>query len=101
LPATAVYVLLHMMQMSIDFARMTRNREKLNQELITLNTALDEEVYNRTVELEEANKQLKKLAMIDSLTNIANRRNFNEFFANEFYEAKISGQPLAILMLDI
>lgn len=101
LPATAMYVFLHMIQLSIDFAKMMKNQEKSNRKLITLNASLDDQVYQRTLELEEANKQLKEQAMIDSLTGIANRRSFNEFLTKEFAEAKRTGKPLAILMLDM
>lgn len=101
LPATGIYVLLHMLQMSRDFAHMTRNREKLNRELLTLNASLDEQVHHRTLELQEANKLLKAQATIDSLTGIPNRRSFNDFMNQAFRKANQQHTPLAILMLDI
>lgn len=52
-------------------------------------------------DLQQANEQLQKLAMVDGLTGIANRRHFDETFAHEWRRAQRVGHPLAVLMLDI
>ncbi len=101
LPATGLYVMLHMVQMSRDFAYMTRSREHLTEELLALNASLDEQVHHRTSELENANKLLKEQATIDSLTGIPNRRSFNDYMDKVFRNALQQNQNLAILMLDI
>lgn len=101
LPAVGLYVLLHMVQMSMNFASLTRHREVLNEELLTLNASLDEKVNERTKALQEANKLLKEQAAVDSLTGIYNRRSFNEFIEAAFQKALQQEKPLAILMLDI
>ncbi len=51
--------------------------------------------------LSEANEQLMKLASIDSLTGIANRRTIFEALGRAMSHAVRSQRPLSILMLDI
>ena len=58
-------------------------------------------VADRTKELEQANQKLKYLSNTDELTGIANRRRFNDVLINEFLRAKRSGEPLALLLIDI
>lgn len=101
LPATGLYVLLHMIQMSRNFSRMMRTHVGLNEELLTLNASLDEQVHHRTIELQKANELLKNQAEKDSLTGIPNRRKFNEFIGKAFKESLEKETPLSILMLDI
>ena len=48
-----------------------------------------------------ANKQLKKWSYLDSLTNIANRRAYDEKLASEISTAKRSKTSLSLLMIDI
>lgn len=101
LAATAIYVLLHVIQMSIEYAKLNKSLEVLNKELVDLNTSLDKEVYQRTLELEKANKLLEKQAMLDGLTGIANRRSFNLFLKQAFIRAIETEQALSLLMLDV
>ncbi len=54
-----------------------------------------------TQELEKANRRLHQLSTVDSLTDIPNRRLFDETFRNE-YRRLIRGRlPLALLIADI
>ena len=52
-------------------------------------------------ELEVANRQLRELASVDSLTGLANRRVFDERFRTAFRRARRSGEPLCVLMIDV
>ncbi len=51
--------------------------------------------------LGEANAQLEKLATIDPLLDIANRRKFDEVMSTEWLRARRAGKPLAMLMIDL
>jgi len=62
---------------------------------------LERRVVERTEELENANRQLAKLSVTDGLTGIANRRHFDEVYADEFSRAARNGQPLTLMMLDV
>lgn len=55
---------------------------------------LEEKVSSRTAEL-------RAMAMKDGLTGLANRRSFDERLADEWRRSARSGQPLALLMIDI
>jgi diguanylate cyclase (GGDEF)-like protein len=51
--------------------------------------------------LEEANAKLERLSFLDGLTNIANRRRFDEFLDAEWRRCLRSGQPLSLVLADI
>jgi len=48
-----------------------------------------------------AYKELERLASVDGLTDIANRRYFDEAFAKEWSRAMRETEPLSLLMIDI
>jgi two-component system chemotaxis family response regulator WspR len=51
--------------------------------------------------LADANIELQKLAALDGLTGIANRRRFDETLRNEWHRAQRDKRPLSLLMCDI
>jgi len=53
------------------------------------------------IKLEELNMQLLKLANLDGLTGLANRRHFDERFADEWVRALRNRRPLTLIMFDI
>lgn len=52
-------------------------------------------------QLEEANSALKDLAHLDGLTGIPNRRQMDEFLAQEWKRAAREQQPLSLMLCDI
>ncbi|WP_321369518.1 diguanylate cyclase domain-containing protein [uncultured Desulfuromusa sp.] len=52
-------------------------------------------------ELEQANIALEKIALIDGLTQIANRRCFDDTLAKEWLRLKRTGQPISLLLGDL
>ena len=52
-------------------------------------------------QLELTNQMLQRLSTLDSLTEVANRRYFDEFFEREWKRAVRNGSPLSLIMLDI
>ncbi len=51
--------------------------------------------------LAEMNRQLKELARVDGLTDLANRRTFDETLATELKRSARTGAPLSLLLMDI
>lgn len=98
--ATALYVLLQLVFLSRQFAKEVTSRIRLNNTLQELNSNLDEKIYLRTKELEEANEKLQHVANRDALTGIYNRQYFNEFMASTFIESNKMNRPLSMLMID-
>jgi polar amino acid transport system substrate-binding protein len=74
---------------------------KLSKALGSYNLKLDQEVKERTLSLEKANKKLKLLARTDPLTGINNRGYFfNQ--GNKYFSIAIRNKtPLHLMMLDL
>jgi two-component system cell cycle response regulator len=51
--------------------------------------------------LQDANQTLKRLAILDSLTQVANRRRFDQYFEREWQYAFRHQQSLALILCDI
>ncbi len=52
-------------------------------------------------QLEQANKNLEELAVIDSLTKIANRRKFDQYLATEWKRLTREKNPLSLILCDV
>lgn len=71
-----------------------------NRELRALNSELEQRVKERTVELEQANRQLQLLSTQDDLTGLPNRR-FALLSLNQLWlEKERYGSSLSVLMID-
>lgn len=53
------------------------------------------------LELEELNKKNQELLLLDSLTQVANRKALNERIEHEFKRAERNHRPLSVLFIDI
>lgn len=51
--------------------------------------------------LQEANRALMQLASLDSLTQVANRRRFDEYFEREWQNALREQKPLGLILCDL
>jgi len=52
-------------------------------------------------QLRKANAELERLAIVDGLTNVFNRRAFDERLRDEFRRCRRYGDPVSLLMLDL
>jgi two-component system, cell cycle response regulator len=59
------------------------------------------ERFQRLGELERENEELRRLALTDGLTGVANHRYFWERLDSEFSRAKRYGRPLSLIMGDV
>jgi diguanylate cyclase (GGDEF)-like protein len=62
---------------------------------------LQRQVDDQTVALRAANESLERLASVDGLTGIANRRTFDETLAREWLDHRRRGAPLALVLGDV
>jgi diguanylate cyclase (GGDEF)-like protein len=51
--------------------------------------------------LREANQELEKLSVLDSLTQIANRRRFDDYLLEQWQKSKQAESPIALILCDI
>ncbi|QOY53329.1 sensor domain-containing diguanylate cyclase [Candidatus Sulfurimonas baltica] len=91
-----------------SFSRYERRIILKNLELEELNEELEEKVKDRTRELHKSEYDLKikndileKLSRRDGLTDIANRRYFDESFEIKYKESLREQTSLVIIMIDI
>jgi diguanylate cyclase (GGDEF)-like protein/PAS domain S-box-containing protein len=75
--------------------------KKLENELKEHRDHLNSLVEQRTEELSLVNEKLRELANLDSLTNLPNRRFFDETLQKEIQRATRHKHPLSLLMCDI
>ena len=89
------------------FQAQQRLREKIDlagSALMKTNDQLQQrsqELENRTQDLEKALTLLEKLAVTDSLTDLRNRRYFDDNLAASFARAQRFDEPLCLILLDI
>ena len=77
---------------------------RLKAELKAKNARLERELLKRQLvekKLLNLNHQLGKLAAVDGLTQVANRRIFDEFLVREWQRGQREKQPLALILCDI
>ena len=79
------------------------NRElaQLNEQLQDYSRSLEQKVAERTAELERANKELRRMANLDGLTRLANRRRCDEYLQQEWLRLSREKGQLALIMCDI
>lgn len=81
--------------------RMMLRKERVEEELRLVNERLEETVAERTRELQLMNEKLRRLSLLDGLTNIANRRYLDEYLQREWRLMMRQGKTLGLIMADI
>lgn len=77
---------------------------RLQRQLQEQNERLKQEIHNRIIAenlLQEANEKLERLVNVDGLTQLANRRCFDEYLQQSWQRLAREQQPLALIMCDI
>lgn len=62
---------------------------------------LTDQVAQRTEALRDANERLERIAALDALTGIANRREFNQRLLATWADHAARGMPMAVLIADV
>ncbi len=78
-----------------------RDRRRAMAALNYERDTLEQNVAERTLELQAANAALEQLVTTDALTGIGNRRRMSAQIGAELDRARRFGHPLALLMIDI
>jgi len=82
-------------------ASISLENARLYSEQSAYTLLLEDRVAERTAELEQANQELKHLANLDGLTQIANRRRFDECLTQEWKRLAREQQPLTLMLCDV
>lgn len=91
--------LIYTEQISVEKVWRKQEQELLKQISCQLAIAIKQaELYHQ---LELANRKLEKLAVIDGLTGIANRRKFDDYIQSEWLRLAREKAPLSIILCDI
>lgn len=75
-----------------------RRRERLLAHEVDERTS---EILDVTRKLEEANRRLEALSLVDSLTGAANRRSFDRTLAKVWAQGQRGSSPVGLLMIDV
>ncbi|MCK6529454.1 diguanylate cyclase [Myxococcota bacterium] len=86
---------------AIEAYALARENQHLVETLRRQNEELERIVHERTLELQDANSRLHKLAVTDGLTGLYNHRYFQEKWREEVRRARRYGEPLSLLMIDV
>lgn len=84
--------------------KLAQALEKLQESQIQLEEyafTLEKKIAERTSALETANLKLQRLATIDGLTQVANRRCFDEYWLQQWILLQEEKQPLALVIMDV
>ena len=88
-------------QLANAFNSMHDTIKRQIKELNAHREILEQEVKERTKDLEEVNKKLELISKTDELTGLPNRREMNETIANEMGRSARTHKPFCFIFIDI
>jgi diguanylate cyclase (GGDEF)-like protein len=84
-----------------DLAIALDRLQVMQQQLQNYSYNLEIKVSQRTAELERANQELHRLAHLDGLTGVANRRCFDDYLQQQWQHLEEQVQPISLLIVDV
>jgi diguanylate cyclase (GGDEF)-like protein len=85
----------------IKLAEALENLKNTQLQLKEYAFTLEKKIAERTSALETANRQLHRLAKMDGLTQVANRRYFDEYWLQQWEVLEKEQQPLSLILMDV
>jgi diguanylate cyclase (GGDEF)-like protein len=87
-----------------SYDTLARYTNTLEAQVIERTRNLTQEIERHrttTLELKQANQKLRSLVLLDGLTQVANRRHFDEYFQEMWQHSFAQERPLSIILCDI
>jgi len=75
--------------------------QQSNKELLAFSNTLEQQISQRTSELELANRKLEEIASHDSLTGLINRRGLAIFIEQMIQQHRREGSPFCLSIIDL
>ena len=88
-------------QLAAAFNDMAGRLLQRRGELVALNAELEERVKRRTAELAAVADELERMAMVDQLTGLANRRSLLQHFEKALAQARRRSESISCLAIDL
>ena len=88
-------------QLSESIQSMTGSLLRHERELEMLNASLEQQVRERTEALSIANQELERLATVDGLTGLNNRRRFDTRLNESFQLLRRTGRTFCLVLVDV
>ncbi len=82
-------------------AAVSMENSRLYAKLEDYSHILEQKVDERTKELQDVNQELERLANLDGLTQVANRRYFDDYLAREWKRMTREQKPLSLILFDV
>lgn len=100
-PVAESNVIVELETLANSFNQMAQQLRDSFTALKRANEELEQRVTERTAALSQANETLHRLATLDGLTQVANRRRLDEYLEQVWQESLQSPQPLAMILCDV
>ncbi|WP_426777756.1 diguanylate cyclase domain-containing protein [Lusitaniella coriacea] len=92
---------LEVLQLLASQAAISLENARLYEQLKDYSHQLELKVAERTAELEQANRELYRMANLDGLTLVSNRRRFDDYLNEQWQCLLKAKQPLSLVLCDI
>lgn len=99
---TTVHHIKEVNDLSVAFQKMSKRLHETFKQVKHTNEVLEQTVSDRTFELQKANNKLLELSQTDTLTNLANRRKFEDAF-DQYWTQLSTGviNHITLMMCDV
>lgn len=88
-------------EMTREVRTIAENLTAARTLMVNFNRQLQQQVQEKTADLEQLNLKLQKLAREDGLTELLNRRTFDDLAEQRYHEAMATREPIALILMDI
>ncbi|AFY69576.1 serine/threonine protein kinase [Thalassoporum mexicanum PCC 7367] len=85
----------------LELLKLLSSQAAISLENAQLYASLEEKVSERTIALQRANKELERLASLDGLTRVANRRRFDQYLQQQWQQLAQQQKPLSLILCDV